>query len=128
MLPPLIRRSGDIATAICSRSNCAIGFVNQRRVHSLMKGLCRAANSCKAGLVVGVLRIACSGLCTGWSDSTSLKKFLDVFWGAMKGSIAHGHYNRCPTLFESLCSLWPGTGECISPTAIFNDLLFTIVV
>ena len=59
----LIRQSGsirDIATAICSRSNCAIGFVNQHRV---VEGLCRAANSCKAGVVVGALRIACYRLC-----------------------------------------------------------------
>ena len=64
----LIRQSGsilDIATAICSRSNCAFGFVNQHRVLSLMEGRCRAAKSCKAGVVVvGALRIACSGLCT----------------------------------------------------------------
>ena len=29
-----------------------------------MKGLCRAANSCKADLIVGALRVACNGLCT----------------------------------------------------------------
>ena len=29
-----------------------------------MEGLCRAAMSCKAGIVVGALRIACNGLCT----------------------------------------------------------------
>ena len=92
-----------------------------------MKGLCRAANSCKAGLVVGALRVAVMAYAR-LSDSTSLTKILDVFWGAMKGSIAHGIPVDVPTLFESLCSLWPGTGECISPTAIFNDLLFTIVV
>ena len=61
-----IRQRGkilDIATAICIHANCVLGFLNQHRVHSLMKGLCRTTNSCKAGLVVGVLRIACSGLC-----------------------------------------------------------------
>ena len=31
--------------------------------------------------------------------------------------------NSCPILFDNLNSLWPGTIECISPTAIFNDLL-----
>ena len=38
------------------------------------------------------------------------------------------HYNRCPTLFDSLCSLWLGTGECISLTFIFDDLLFKFAI
>ena len=38
------------------------GFVNQHRVHLLMKDLCRAVNSCKPGLIVDALRIACNGL------------------------------------------------------------------
>ena len=57
----VLRQSGnilDIASATCSRSNRALGFVSQHRVHSLMKGLCRAANSCKASLIVGALRVA----------------------------------------------------------------------
>ena len=126
----LIRQSRtilDIATAICSRSNCAIGFVNQHRVLSLMEGLCRTANSCKAGMVVGALRIACNGLCTAarfhTADGTQ-----DAFWAATGGLDCIRHYNQCPTLFEFFRSLWPGTGECISPTAIFNELLFKIAV
>ena len=95
----------DIAKVICSRSNRVLGFVNQHRVHLLMKGLCRTAKSCKPGLVVGALRIACNGLFD----------FLR-------------HYNCCPILFYHLNSLWPGTNECISPTAIFNDLLIKIAV
>ena len=51
----------DIVDAICSRSNRALGFVNQHRVHLLLHGLCRAANPCKPGLVVGALRIARNG-------------------------------------------------------------------
>ena len=31
--------------------------------------------------------------------------------------------NRCPTLFESQCSLLLGSAECTSPTTILNDLL-----
>ena len=62
----MLRQSGnilDIAKAICSRSNRVLGFVYHHRVHLLMQNLCRTANS-KPGLVVGALRIACSGLCT----------------------------------------------------------------
>ena len=43
---------------IGSRSNRALGFVSQPRVHLLMKGFCRVANSRKAGFIVGALRIA----------------------------------------------------------------------
>ena len=63
----MIRQSGnilDIASAICSRSNRTLKFVRQHRVHSLLKDLWRAANSCKAGLITGALRVACNGLCT----------------------------------------------------------------
>ena len=69
----LIRQSGnilDIVKAIFDRSNRALGFVNKHRVHLLMKGLCRAANSCKADLVVGALRIAFNGLCLAASFHT----------------------------------------------------------
>ena len=63
----MLRQSGNIlyiARDICSRSNRVLGFGSQHRVHLLMKGPCRTANSCKPGLVVGALRIACNGLCT----------------------------------------------------------------
>ena len=39
------------------------GFVSQHRALALLKGFCRAANSCKAGLMVGALRVTCNGLC-----------------------------------------------------------------
>ena len=32
------------------------------------------------------------------------------------------------TLFDHLKSFWRGTGECISPANIFNDILFKIAV
>ena len=122
----LISQSGstlDIATGVCSCSNCVIGFVNQHRVLSLMEGPCRTANSCKAGKVVGASRIACDG----WSvHGCQIPHNPGCFLGCHEGLDCIRRYNRCPTLFESLCSLWPGTGECISPTAIFNDLLFKI--
>ena len=54
----------DVAKTICSRSNRVLGFVSQNRVHLLMQSLCRTANTCKPGLVVGALRIACNCLCT----------------------------------------------------------------
>ena len=92
-----------------------------------MKGFCRAANSCKAGLVVGVLRIACDGLCTAVRFHIA-EENPGCLLGVHEGLDCSRHYSRCPTLFESLCSLWPGTGESISPTALFNDVLFTNVV
>ena len=126
----MLRESGnilDIATVICSRSFCALGFVNQHRVLSLMKGLCRAANSCKAGLVVGALRIACNGLRTVARFHTAEENPGSLL-GCHEGLDCLRHYNRCPTLLDHIRSLWPGASECISPTAIFNDVLFKIAV
>ena len=63
----LLRQSENvlgIAQAVRSRSNRALGFVNKHRVHLLTKGLCRAANSCKLGLIVSASRVAFNGLCT----------------------------------------------------------------
>ena len=63
----MIRQSGnilDIAQANCTRANRVLGIVHQYRVHLLMKDHCRAANSCKASLIVGAPRVACNGLCT----------------------------------------------------------------
>ena len=126
----MIRQSGnifDVASAICSRSNCALGFVLQYRVHYLVKCLCRTANSCKAGLIVGALRIACNGLCTA-ARFHSADDIPGCLLGCSEGLDCSRHYNQCPTLFRSLLAIWPGTGDCISPTAIFNDLLFKIAV
>ena len=113
----LIHQSGsifDIATAVCSRSNCAIGFVKQHRVLSLMEGLCRTANSCKAGMVVGALRIVCNGLCTAGRFHTAVEN-PGYLLGCHEGLDCIRHYNQCHTLFESLCALWPGTGEMHFP-------------
>ena len=86
-----------------------------------MKGLCRVANSCKPGLIVGALLVACNGLC---QISVLSKNTLDASWGALEVSIACGTIAALPCLTIFALSLWQGTGECISPTAIVNDLLF----
>ena len=78
-------------------------------------------------MVVGALRIACNGLCTAARFQTA-KEDPGCLLGCHEGLGCVRHYNRCPTIFESLCPLWPGTGECISPTPIFNELLFKIAV
>ena len=92
-----------------------------------MNGHCRTASSRKAGLIVGGLRIACNGLCTAARSHTA-EEIPGCLPGCHDGPACMRDYNRCPALFESLCSLWPGTGECISPTAIFNEVLFQIAV
>ena len=117
----------DIASAVCSRSNRALGFVSKRRVHTLMEGLCRAAYSCKAGLTVGALCVACNGLCKA-ARFHSANENPVCLSGCSEGLDWLRHYNQCPTLFRSLLVIWLSTGECISPTAIFNDLLFKIGV
>ena len=43
--------------------------------------------------------------------------------GCNEGQDCLRHYNQFPTLFRTLLTFWSGTGECIPPTAIFNDLL-----
>ena len=126
----LLRQSGnilDIAQAICKRSNRVLGFVNEYRVHLLMKGLCRAANSYKPGFFVGAVRVACNGLCTVARFHT-VDEHPGCILGCPEKSDFLRHYNCCPILFDHLNSLWPGTDECISPTAILNDLLFIIAV
>ena len=126
----LLRQSGnilDIAQAICKRSNRVLGFVNQYRMHLLMKGLCRATISCKPGLVVGAVRVACNGLCTAARFHT-VDEHPGCNLGCTEKPDCLRHYNCCPILFDHLKSLWPGTDECISPTAILNDLLFKIAV
>ena len=106
----------------CSRSNCALGFVNQHRVQSLMTGLCRTANSCKAGLIMGALRIACNGLCTAARFHSAEENHGWLLW-CSEGPDCLQHYNRCPPLFNYSRSLQPGTSERISPMAIFSDFL-----
>ena len=114
-----------------ARSNCALGFVNQHRVQhrvqSLMTGLCRTANSCKAGLIMGALRIACNGLCTAARFHSAEENHGWLLW-CSEGPDCLQHYNRCPTLFNYSRSLQPGTSERISPMAIFSDFLFKMAV
>ena len=56
-----------------------------------------------------------------------LKKILDASWGATRGSIAYGikiDAQPCSNPFV----LFGPTPALISPTAIFNDLLFKVAV
>ena len=55
-----------------------------------MNGLCRAAKSCKAVMVLGALRITCVMVCARLPDSTQMKKIQDALWSAMKGEVAFG--------------------------------------
>ena len=83
------RQSGsilDIATALCSRSNSAMGFVNLHRVLSHMEGLCRTA---KLALMWEPCE-SCVMVCARLPDFTRLKKTLGVFWSATTVSIAFG--------------------------------------
>ena len=124
----LLRQSENvlgIAQAVRSRSNRALGFVNQHRVHLLTKGLCRAANSCKLGLIVGASRVACYGSCAA-ARLHIVEENRACVLGCPEGLVCG--IVRCGTLFDHLRSLWPGNGECITPTTIFNDLLLKIAV
>ena len=76
---------------------------------------------------MGALRIACNGLRTAARFHTA-EENPGYLLGCHEGLDCLRQYNRCPSLFESSCSLWPGTGECISPAAIFNDLLSKVSV
>ena len=92
-----------------------------------MNDLCRTANSCKPGLVVGALRIACNGLCTDAMFRTAADN-LGCRLACLEELDCLRHYDCCPILFDHLSSLWPGTNVCFSLTAIFNDTLFKIAV
>ena len=92
-----------------------------------MKGLCRAANSCKLGFIVSALRVACNGFCTAARLHTVEKNRARVL-GCPEGLDCLRHCDLCRTLFDHLRSLWPGNDECIAPTTIFNDLFFKIAV
>ena len=72
-----------------------------------------------------VLRVTA---CARLADSTQRTKIQDVFFWCHEVLDCTRHGSRFPTILESLCSLWPGTGEGMSPTAVFNDLLFKIAI
>ena len=103
----MIRQSGnilDIAQAICTRSNRVLGFVHQYRVHLLMMGSCRTANSCKAGLIVGAPRVACNGLCTA-ARLHSADENPCCLLGCGQGLDCLRHHYQCPTLFRCLLAI-----------------------
>ena len=85
-------RSGsifDIATAVCSRSDCAICFVNQHRALPPWEACAELPTHAKLGLSLG----PCASHVTACAlppGSTQLKKTQDVFWSATIGSIAYG--------------------------------------
>ena len=109
----MLRQSGnilDIARATCSHSNRVLGFVSQPRVHLLVKGPCRTANSCKPGLVVGALRIACNGLCTAARFHTA-EDNPGCRLGCLEEHDCLRHYNGCPILFDHLNSFRPSTNS-----------------
>ena len=54
-------------------------------------------------------------VCARLPDSTHLQNIQDFFFVATTRGLDYiRHYHRCPTLFESLCSLLPGTAPFLS--------------
>ena len=92
----------DIAQAICARSKRILGFVSQYRVHLLMKGLCRVANSCKPSFIVGGVR-----------RFHAVDDHRCCLLGCPEEPDCLRHWIRYPMLL---------TSECVSPTAIFDGL------
>ena len=81
----------------------------------------------KVGWLLGALRVVFHGLCAAPTFHTA-EGNPGCFLGCHEGLDCVRHCNQCPALLESLCTLWLGIGKCISPTAIFNELLFKIAV
>ena len=124
----MVRQSGnifDIPTDTCSRSSCTFGCVNQQRVHSLIL-MAFVGRPTRAKLVSSLApRASLATACARLPGFTRLKKILDASWGATRSSIAYGiRIDALPCSTPCALSGPAGTGECISPTSIFNDLLF----
>ena len=81
--------SSTVPKPFADVSNKALGLANRHLVYLLMQGLCRAANSCKRGLVVGayVSRVM---VCARLPDSMLFKKIQDASWRAQRDIIACG--------------------------------------
>ena len=77
-----------------------------------MEGLFRTSNPCKAGLVVGALRTVCARL----PDSILLKKTLDIFRSATRGSIAFGITTDVPPVSN------PYVPSGLAPANAFHSL------
>ena len=77
--------------------------------------------------MVGTLCIACNGLCAVARFHTA-EEHPGCLYGCLEELDCLRPYGCGSILFDNLNSGWPGTSECISPTAISNDLLFKIAV
>ena len=120
----MLHQSGnilDIAKAICSHSTHIRGFVSQHRVHLLMQSLCPTAHSCKPGLVVSALRIACNGLCTAARFHTA-EDNPGCRLGCLEEQDCLRHYNSCQKLFRH--PSWLGTIE-VSRAPPFSMIYFS---
>ena len=126
----LLRQSENvlgIAQAVRSRSNRALGFVNQHRVHFGHQG----SLSCRQ-LVQTWFHRWCLTCRMKWfvhgCQAPHCRKNRACVLGCLEGLDCLRHCDLCRTLFDHSRSLWPGNGECISPTTIFNDLFFKVAV
>ena len=95
--------SSTVPKPFADVSNRALGLANKHLVYLLMQELCRAANSCERGLVVGdyVSRVM---VCARLLDSMLSKKIQDASWRAQRDLIACGVISAAPTLFHHLRS------------------------
>ena len=91
-----------------------------------MNCICRTANTSKAGLIVGALRIAYNGLCTA-ARFHSADENPGCFLGCGEGQDCLRHNNQCPTLLRSLFAIWLGTGDMLFNIAVRNDRLCTLM-
>ena len=103
----MIRQSGniiDIATAICSRADCVLGFLNQHRVHSLMKGFCRTTQLVQSWSYRGRPED-----CLQWPVGArfhTAEGNPGCLIRSATGLNCLRHYSRCPTMFDYFLTIW----------------------
>ena len=117
----------DVSSAMCSRSNCALGFCQsascpftyERRQSDGQP----AANRPYRGRTTYPLHFPVHSCQVPYSDENP-----GFFLECCEGLDCSRHHNQYPTLLRSLVAIWPGTGESISPSAIFNGFLFKVAI
>ena len=97
--------SQDFAGPISARASNILGPISRHRVADSLPHMKLASNAFRPGLVLGMLRVLCNGMCTAQRFQSD-EQCHTCHVGCLDRPDSLSHYNECPRLYELLSPLW----------------------
>ena len=112
----------DFAGPHSSRASRVLGPINRHRVADILTHMKSVSRASRSGLLVGFLRILCSGLCIARRFHTD-EHDQTCRVGCPNEPDSLTHYNKCPRLYNIFISFWRHAAILPQRNHLLHDLI-----